>query len=161
MVEANIKRVLVTGGNAGIGKALCQQLASDFGCHVYMGVRSVERGEAALKEIVAASPACEGKIEVFLCDTSDAASILAAASSMKQTLGSAHLYAVVNNAAVCNMGPGAAKGVTTDALIKTNVYGPKLMVEAFVSMMGDKEGRIVNVGSGLGSSYVSKASEED
>jgi len=28
------KRVFVTGGNAGIGMALCKQLASEDGCYV-------------------------------------------------------------------------------------------------------------------------------
>ena len=35
-----MKRVLVTGGNAGIGLALCRQLCVDHGCHVIMGSRS-------------------------------------------------------------------------------------------------------------------------
>ena len=56
--------MLVTGGNAGIGKALCKQLAAEFDCHVYMGSRNVERGENAVKEIVAEAAECQGKIEV-------------------------------------------------------------------------------------------------
>jgi len=87
MVEANLKRVLVTGGNAGIGKALVQQLASENDCHVYMGVRSLERGANALQEILGEAAACEGKIEVVQIDTSDAASILAAAAEMRAKLG--------------------------------------------------------------------------
>ena len=34
-----VKHVLVTGGNTGIGFALCRQLAADHGCHVYLGSR--------------------------------------------------------------------------------------------------------------------------
>ena len=45
------KSILVTGGNAGIGFALCRQLCVDHGCKVYMGSRNRERGEKALKEI--------------------------------------------------------------------------------------------------------------
>jgi NAD(P)-dependent dehydrogenase (short-subunit alcohol dehydrogenase family) len=86
MVEANLKRVLVTGGNSGIGKALVRQLASDFNCHVYMGVRSLERGANALKDILAEEAACEGKIEVVRIDTSDAGSIAAAAVDMRAKL---------------------------------------------------------------------------
>jgi NAD(P)-dependent dehydrogenase (short-subunit alcohol dehydrogenase family) len=63
-VDPNAKHIVVTGGNAGIGKALCMQLASDYGCHVYMGSRSLERGAAAVKEIETQVPACVGKIEV-------------------------------------------------------------------------------------------------
>ena len=56
--------MLVTGGNAGIGKALCKQLAAEFNCYVYMGSRNLERGENAVKEIVAEAAECQGKIEV-------------------------------------------------------------------------------------------------
>jgi NAD(P)-dependent dehydrogenase (short-subunit alcohol dehydrogenase family) len=35
-----MKRVLVTGGNTGIGLALCRQLSVDHGCHVILGSRS-------------------------------------------------------------------------------------------------------------------------
>ena len=33
-------RVLVTGGNKGIGRALCRQLAADHGFYVLMGARA-------------------------------------------------------------------------------------------------------------------------
>lgn len=42
---ATRRKVLVTGGNSGIGAALCKQLALDYGCHVIMGSRSLERGQ--------------------------------------------------------------------------------------------------------------------
>jgi NAD(P)-dependent dehydrogenase (short-subunit alcohol dehydrogenase family) len=34
------RAVLVTGGNAGIGFALCRQLVADHNCTVIMGARS-------------------------------------------------------------------------------------------------------------------------
>ena len=49
-----VRHVLVTGGNAGIGLALCQRLVVESGCHVYLGARSAEKGKAAVAEIVAA-----------------------------------------------------------------------------------------------------------
>ena len=42
------KRVLVTGGNSGIGRALCRQLAVEEGCSVLLGSRSEARGVAAV-----------------------------------------------------------------------------------------------------------------
>ena len=49
MAEAqSLKRVLITGGNGGIGYAMCKLLALNHGCYVYMASRSVERGESAL-----------------------------------------------------------------------------------------------------------------
>lgn len=38
--KRGMKRVLVTGGNTGIGLALCRQLSVDHGCHVILGSRS-------------------------------------------------------------------------------------------------------------------------
>ena len=47
-MESTSKRIFVTGGNAGIGLALCQQLVEDYNCYVYMGTRSIDRGQIAL-----------------------------------------------------------------------------------------------------------------
>ena len=51
-----LRRVLVTGGNKGIGRALCRQLAADHGFHVMLGSRDSKRGEEAVKSILEQSP---------------------------------------------------------------------------------------------------------
>jgi len=48
---AMAKRIVVTGGNSGIGFALCKQLVTEHGCHVYLGSRSLERGTDAVNKI--------------------------------------------------------------------------------------------------------------
>ena len=84
MAEAqSLKHVLITGGNGGIGYAMCKLLARDHGCYVYMGSRSLERGEAAAAELIQAEPAIEGKVTVVQVDVTDAASIAACAEAMK------------------------------------------------------------------------------
>jgi NAD(P)-dependent dehydrogenase (short-subunit alcohol dehydrogenase family) len=155
MVEANndVKHIVVTGGNAGIGKALCMQLAGDFNCHVYMGSRSLERGAAAVKDIETKVPACAGKIEVVQIDTCSNDSIVASAAAVKAKLGEGFLYAIVNNAGVASFGLNKA---AKDNIITTNVHGPKLMTDAYLPLICPKEGRIVNVGSGAGPGYVRK-----
>ena len=67
MVSANtdLKKVVVTGGNAGIGYALCRQLIEEDGCYVFMGARNKERGEAAIAKLIEASPECKDKIELL------------------------------------------------------------------------------------------------
>ena len=53
-----LRRVLVTGGNKGIGQALCRQLAADHGFHVLLGSRDASRGEQGLRAILEKSPEC-------------------------------------------------------------------------------------------------------
>ena len=46
-----MRSVFVTGGNTGIGQALCTILVRDHGCYVYLGSRNKERGAKAVAEI--------------------------------------------------------------------------------------------------------------
>ena len=45
MENTPARKVLVTGGNSGIGYALCKQLILENDCYVFMGTRSQERGQ--------------------------------------------------------------------------------------------------------------------
>lgn len=150
------QHILVTGGNAGIGFALCKQLTYDHGCHVYMGSRSLEKGTAAVKSIMDGLPAsCKGKCEVVQLDTSSDESVISAAAVVKPILDAegVQLYAIVNNA-----GAGLGHGVAPDVVMNTNLFGPKRVVEAFMPLLS-KSGRIVNVGSGAGPMYVRECSD--
>ena len=101
-MSAACKKILVTGGNSGIGLALCQQLALDHGCHVFMGSRSLERGQAAVESIEAELPqGCSGKIELLQVDVGDDDSVAAAAAKVGAGLGAGEkLFALVNNAGI-------------------------------------------------------------
>ena len=61
-----MKKVLVTGGNAGIGFALCKQLATEDGCHVYLGSRNEEKGKKAVASILEKAP--DAKVELVVVD---------------------------------------------------------------------------------------------
>lgn len=151
------QRILVTGGNAGIGFALCKQLTYDHGCHVYLGSRSMEKGTAAAKTIMDGLPAsCKGTCEVVQLDTSSDASVASAVAAVKGSLEveGSQLYAVVNNA-----GTGLNHGVGPEEVLNTNLFGPKRVVEGFLPLL-DKSGRIVNMGSGAGPMYVAKCSPD-
>ena len=58
--------VFVTGGNAGIGAAICKLLVKERGCQVFMGSRSIEKGQNAVKEMALGAKA--GDITVVQCD---------------------------------------------------------------------------------------------
>jgi NAD(P)-dependent dehydrogenase (short-subunit alcohol dehydrogenase family) len=147
-----MKHVFVTGGNSGIGLALCKQLAAEDGCYVFMGSRSVEKGEEALASIVAG---IEGKIQVVQCNISVPASIAAAAEATKAKLDGVPLYGLVNNA-----GCGLAHGVSANEINDTNLYGTKSMVDTFLPLLQPEGGRIVNVGSGAGPMWLGKQDDE-
>lgn len=144
------RNILVTGGNTGIGLALCRQLAVDHvdKCDkVYMGARSKERGDAGLQSILNVHPNVAHRIEVLIMDVTNDESVNAAAKQLQ----SVSLYALVNNAGVgfntCNDG-------SIDTLLQTNFYGPKRVTDAFLPLLNPQIGRIVNVSSGAASMWL-------
>ncbi|CAJ1430369.1 unnamed protein product [Effrenium voratum] len=143
-------RVLVTGGNKGIGRALCRQLAADHGFYVLMGARDPQRGEAAVKSILEESPDCEGRIECLPLDVASDKSVKAAADFVQKKFGAdpPPLYGIVNNAGV---------GFDHSMLetVNINTLGAKRVCESFIPLL-DKEGRIVNTASASGPNYVSR-----
>ena len=77
------KHILVTGGNSGIGLALCKLLIRDHGCYVYLGSRDPTRGAQALKSIVDEVPDKSSQIEVVQIDVGDDQSCTSAANVLK------------------------------------------------------------------------------
>merc|ERR1712216_634591 len=103
----DMQHILVTGGNSGIGLALCKRLVTERGCYVYLGSRSAERGAAALKTITDAFPDTASKLEMVQLDVTDDKSVAAAAQALKAK--GVTLYALVNNGAwALRMGIAAA-----------------------------------------------------
>jgi len=145
-----MKHVLVTGASSGIGLALCKLLVRDHGCHVYLGSRSVEKGETCLKGILEEVPAAAGEIEVVQIDVVDNASITACAEGLK--LRGVSLYALVNNAGVGLAQANAPSGAV--GILDTNLFGVKRVTEAMVGLIDPGVGRIVNVSSGAASPFV-------
>jgi NAD(P)-dependent dehydrogenase (short-subunit alcohol dehydrogenase family) len=150
MSSTEPRRIFVTGGNDGIGYALCRQLVVEHGCQVFLGSRSEERGRAAAAKIEREiDAAAGGSVQCVLLDVCDAASVASAAHRIRVSLGDAgRLYGLVNNAGV-----GLATALTPEKVLDTNLYGVKRVFEAFVGS-GLVEERVVNVGSGSGPGYV-------
>lgn len=153
---SKFKPILVTGGNAGIGLALCQQLLVDHGHTVFMGSRDLARGEAALSSLSLPEDVA-AKCTVVELDVSSDESVAAAAAIVKEALGDeVFLYGIVNNA-----GTGLGHGVSDEEVVNTNFFGPKRVIDMFVPLMDCVDSRIVNVGSGAGGGYVSRLGETD
>lgn len=153
-------KVLVTGGNQGIGYALCKQLAVEHGCHVLLSARSAAKGKDAVSSIeaaIASSPGCGGSVDFLELDTSDDASVAAAAETYaaKQQQQQQPLGAIVNNAGI-----GLNTGSTGD-ILNTNLRGPKRVCDGFLPYLDAEKGRIVNVCSGSGPMYVGSVRSND
>ena len=157
-------KVLVTGGNQGIGYALCKQLALEHDCHVLLSARSERKGMAAVSEIekaIAGKSNCKGSVDFLELDTSDDHSVARAASTFAKTTTTATTTAAsttgstppVLGAIVNNAGIGLNTGQTGD-ILNTNLRGTKRVCDKFVPFLDPTEGRIVNLGSGSGPIFV-------
>ena len=90
------KHILVTGGNSGIGLALCKLLIKDHGCYVYLGSRDLTRGANALKTILEEVPDKHNQIEVVQIDVGDDQSCATAAKTLGVSTYSNQPIKIVN-----------------------------------------------------------------
>ncbi len=147
---------LVTGANQGVGFQVAKELAAN-GVRVYVGSRSLGRGQAAAEKIG------NGAIVLEL-DVTDEASIRAAADRIQTEFG--RLDLLVNNAAISNASKGTlslheyaqttrASNVSLDemrAVWETNVFGALAVYQAMLPLLRkSSNAHIVNVSSGVGS----------
>jgi NAD(P)-dependent dehydrogenase (short-subunit alcohol dehydrogenase family) len=133
---------LVTGANKGIGRETARRLIKE-GHTVYIGARSIERGEAAAAELGA---------RFVQLDVTDDASVDAAMRTIDEREG--HLDVLVNNAGIADHTLGA-EGVTAEtarAVFETNVVGVVRVTQAAIPLLRKSDNPVVvNVSSALGS----------
>ena len=127
-----MKTVLITGANKGIGLETAKQL-SKKGFFVYMGSRSLEKGEAAVNEL-------QGKeyenIKAIEIDVTDPDTIFSAKAIIKQERK--HLDVLINNAGILGEMPQHATEVGIDNfkhVFDTNVYGAIRVSQAFIDLL--------------------------
>lgn len=148
-----MRRIVVTGGNKGIGLAIVEAiLAAADDTFVYLGSRDLARGRAAAAGLVGARPPWSERLEVVALDVSDARSVSDAAERVRQR--AEPLYGLVNNAGV---GGGHEDFAT---VLATNTLGVQRTCEAFLPLLAPREGRIVNVTSAAGPTFVAACSAE-
>jgi NAD(P)-dependent dehydrogenase (short-subunit alcohol dehydrogenase family) len=137
---------LITGANKGLGFETARRLIA-AGHTVYIGARSIERGEAAAAELGA---------RFVQIDVTDDASVAAAAKTIKADGG---LDVLVNNAGIEGRGEGNAVVGAADVtaglmrqLFETNVFGVVRVTHAFLPLLQRSAAPvIVNLSSGLAS----------
>ena len=92
------KIVLVTGANNGIGyetvKALFQSTKATY--HIFLGSRSIEKGNKALEALKAEVPDTKSSVELLQLDLTDDVSIESAYDTVRNKRD--HIDTLVNNA---------------------------------------------------------------
>lgn len=151
-----MRRILVTGANKGIGFAIARRILSEHDdTFVLLGARDAGRGQAARDALTGEHPDWAERILVVSIDVSKDASVAAAARTVADRFGrDAPLYGVVNNAGV-----GTSAGGMEEVLA-VNTAGVHRVCEAFLPLIDPKGGRIVNVTSAAGPSFVARCSPE-
>ena len=129
---------LITGGNKGLGYETARQLIEQ-GHTVYVGARSVERGEAAASKLGA---------RFVQLDVTDDASVEAAIGVIDERDG--HLDVVVNNAGISTTAD--VNGRVALSVFDTNAIGVIRVTQAALPLLHKSDNPVVvNVSSALGS----------
>ncbi|KAJ6789766.1 hypothetical protein PWT90_06471 [Aphanocladium album] len=148
--------VFITGANTGIGyetvRALVGETARAY--HVYLGSRSVERGNEAAEKLRAEFPETESVIEVIQIDVSSDESIDAAYETIKA--GPGYIDVLVNNAGHA-LQMKMLRGEMTmreawNQMYDVNVTGAQVLTNTFVPLLlasKTKDARLLFVTSGL------------
>lgn len=146
MASTKTKHILVTGGNKGIGKAICQTLLETYPeVHVILGSRDIGRGQKAVNDLCAAVPGCQDRLMCVELDVTSDDSVSSAASKVGQM--GRKLYGIVNNA-------GIGFGNTFEDTLGTNYFGVRRVNDAFACHLVRPGGRIVNIASASGPMFV-------
>ena len=142
--NSDMKKVLITGGNRGIGKAIAQQLLTE-NHEVIITARKETEGQAALKELVAAT----GNSNIHFIQ-GDLSSIQQCRDLVTRiTEAHADINVLINNAGVWM----SEKVLNTDGLemsFMVNYIAPCILSKGLTPILTkNKPARIVNVNAGL------------
>lgn len=128
-------------------------LEKDTDTFVFLGSRDRERGRAAAAALARANDTWRGRVEVVELDVSSDASVASAKTFVADQLGREKLYGIVNNAGI-----GSGENGLAD-VFAVNALGVRRVIEAFLPIV-ESGGRIVNVTSAAGPSFVATCSAE-
>ncbi len=131
---------VITGANAGLGFETALALASG-GARVLMACRSVERAEAARRELLETVPVAQA--EIVPLDVSEPESVQAFAHDLAER--GERIDVLVNNAGIVAV-PLARNSVGHEMQLATNYLGAFALTGLLLPLMAEGA-RVVNVGS--------------
>lgn len=137
------KIILVTGGNRGIGLAICRQLAKD-GHTVILGSRDIRKGEKAAATL-------QGDVSVVQLDVTNISDISNITKYTKKAYGK--LDVLINNAGVGGGSTGAVDVSMEQVrqIMEVNFYGAWQLAQALIPLLKKSgDGRIINMSSNMG-----------
>ena len=139
------RTVVVTGANSGTGREAAERLAA-AGAHVILAVRSAEKGEKALAEILAAHPGASAEVRIL--DLASLASVQSFADDLLRDL--THLDTLVNNAGVMTPPTRFETEDGFELQLGTNYLGPFALTNRLLPLLlAAPEGRVTTMSSGM------------
>jgi NAD(P)-dependent dehydrogenase (short-subunit alcohol dehydrogenase family) len=138
--QATAKSVVITGASTGIGKA-CALHLDQLGYRVFACVRKQKDAELLQRQ------ASNQLVQLYV-DVTKKESITSAAKAVGEAVGENGLAGLINNAGIAFGGP--LEFLPIDQLrqqLEINVIGQISVTQAFLPLLRQGEGRIINMGS--------------
>ena len=142
-MNSSKKIILITGCNKGIGYTLVDNLIKE---NLYMNIiftaRNNNLGNSSFNKIISKYPSSRSSLFYHQLDITNKDSIMSIINWIKQKFGKIDI--LFNNAGISNS--------PREQVIQTNVFGTFNITEMFLrNDVINNNGKIINVGSGLGS----------
>ena len=135
-----IPSIVITGASSGIGLA-CALHFDKLGYQVFAGIRR-EQDRDALQKMASS------RLQPLMLEVTDEAMIHAAATTVSEKVGEAGLAGLVNNAGVAVAGPLECLPLSElRRQFEVNVIGQMAVTQAFLPLLRQGPGRIINIGS--------------
>ena len=133
------RAIVITGASSGIGRATALHL-DQLGFRVFAGVRREADGRALVED-------ASDKLTPILLDVTDDGSIATAVRSIADATAGG-LFGLVNNAGLSLNGPLELVPVPEmKKLMDVNVIGLLAVTKAFLPLLRESRGRIINISS--------------
>lgn len=134
------RAVVITGASTGIGAA-CALHLDRLGFAVFAGVRKSEDGVALQKT-------GSDRLVPLEIDVTDMSTIQKSKAVVAQATGEKGLYGLINNAGIAIVGPLEAVPISDlRQQLEVNVIGQVAVTQAFLPLVRQARGRIINMGS--------------